>query len=201
MASKYDDSPELAEGHDLPEAFVHPPPADTVWSPQPSIAPTYVSQPYGETATYSDVPKSTTPAVGGVVGGDAGNYSTAPESNVAEKKTGPTVAGISLVLILSIIIGILSAAVIGLAAGTGVATKNWNDANNKLAVLSSSLAAAQASIPDATPTPTGGGSPSPTPNFNNLTNGCSNDPGDVTGLTYTSPCRSSICAVLALFWT
>ncbi|EHK17597.1 uncharacterized protein TRIVIDRAFT_18729, partial [Trichoderma virens Gv29-8] len=100
-----------------------------------------------------------------------------------------TVGGISLVLVLSIIIAILAAAVIGLAAGTGVATKNYNDANSKLAVLSSSLSAVQATPPPSTATGTATSSstlPSGTPDFNDLTNGCSDDPGSVTGNIYTS---------------
>ncbi|KAL7912169.1 hypothetical protein GGI35DRAFT_444572 [Trichoderma velutinum] len=212
MAPTYDDSPELAEGHDLPEAYVSQPPPEQVWSPQPSIAPTYVSQPpgtyannegyahtgtYSTTGTYSDAGKGAAAgAVGGVTAaaatdaGPEGAYSTSPESIHPEKKTATTVGGLSLVLILSIIIGILAAAVIGLAAGTGVATKNYNDANSKLAVLSSSLAAAQATSPSDAACATGTGTaavPSSTStSFNSLDNGCSNDPNGVTGTVYTS---------------
>ncbi|UKZ96791.1 uncharacterized protein TrAFT101_011567 [Trichoderma asperellum] len=199
MPSQYDDSPELAVGHDLPEAYVQSPP-ETVWSPQPSIAPTYVSQPpsayppsaYGQNGQYIDATKPGSAAGAGAVGGVMSHDPSyaAPESTDPEKTAPPaaaTVCGISLVLLLSIIIAILSAAVIGLAAGTGVATSNYNDANSKLRVLSSSLAAAQAK---ATGTPTSSGSSSqgtsvPT-DWNSITNGCSDNPGDVTGLTYTS---------------
>ncbi|RFU78053.1 hypothetical protein TARUN_4166 [Trichoderma arundinaceum] len=194
MAPTYDDAPEVAGGHDLPEAYVsqHP---EQVWSPQPSIAPTYTSQTpvsYGNTGTYSDATKGAVPGMVGGVVGDAATYSTAPESTYPEKKAAATVGGISLVLLLSIIIAILSVAVIGLAAGTGVATKNYNDANSKLKVLSSALAEAT-NAPTHTPAPNGsptssGGGPSSTPdNWNSLTNGCSTNGGDVTGLTYTSP--------------
>ncbi|PTB75954.1 hypothetical protein M440DRAFT_1423038 [Trichoderma longibrachiatum ATCC 18648] len=209
MAPTYDDAPQLAEGHDLPEAYVSHPHAEQVWSPQPSIAPTYISQPstvaysnnnetypdanagvYGTTGPYSDAAKGA--AVGGVggvtgapAGGDAAYAAAPPESTVPPgKKTAATVCGISLVLLLSIIIAILSAAVIGLAAGTGVATKNYNDAHSQLQVLSSSLAVAQA---EATGTPTASAPlPSGTPDFNNITNGCSDDPDSVTGNIYTS---------------
>ncbi|KAH0490415.1 hypothetical protein TgHK011_001883 [Trichoderma gracile] len=208
MAPTYDDAPQLAEGHDLPEAYVSHPHTEQVWSPQPSIAPTYISQPstvgygnnetypnagaYSTPGTYSDAGKSA--AVGGVggvtrpvteteAGGDAA-YTAPPESTVPEKKAAATVCGISLVLILSIIIAILSAAVIGLAAGTGVATKNYNDANSQLKVLSSSLAAAQA---EATGTPTASAPlPSGTPDFSNITNGCSDNADGVTGSSYRS---------------
>lgn len=215
MTAKYDDSPELAEGHDLPEAYVSHPPPEQVWSPQPSIAPTYVSQPpgtygnnegytnsgaYSTTGTYSDAGKGAAAgAVGGVTAaaatnaGAEGAYSTHPESIHPEKKTATTVGGISLVLILSIIIGILAAAVIGLAAGTGVATKNYNDANSKLAVLSSSLAAAQSTSPPDAACATGTGTaaaPSSTAEvFNSLDNGCTDDPKGVNGTVYTSACK------------
>ncbi|KAL7945845.1 hypothetical protein V8C42DRAFT_45605 [Trichoderma barbatum] len=210
MTPTYDDSPELAEGHDLPEAYVSPP-TEQVWSPQPSIAPTYASQPpgtygnhdvygntgtYSTTGTYSDAGKGAAMgAVGGVAateGGVEAAYSSAPDSIHTEKKTAAAVGGMSLVLILSIIIGILAVTVIGLAAGTGVATKNYNDANSKLAVLSSSLAAVQAATStgdtsSATGTATSTSTlPTTAPNFNDLTNGCSDDPDGVTGQIYTS---------------
>ncbi|KAL7935213.1 hypothetical protein V8C35DRAFT_298800 [Trichoderma chlorosporum] len=213
MAAQYDDSPELAEGHDLPEAYVSPP-AEQVWSPQPSVAPTYASQtpvPYGNetyantgaystTGTYSEAGKSApVGAVGGVTGGvtggvpptDAGVESAynAPGSIHNEKKAA-AIGGVSLVLILSIIIGILAAAVIGLAVGTGISTNNYNKANSQLAVLSSSLAAAQATSPPSgtsTGSPTSSSaSPSGTATFNSLTNGCSEEPNSVTGEIYTS---------------
>ncbi|KAH0526344.1 hypothetical protein TsFJ059_009677 [Trichoderma semiorbis] len=213
MAPTYDDSPELAEGHDLPEAYVSHPPPEQVWSPQPSIAPTYVSQPpgtygnnesytntgaYSTTGTYSEAGKSAAAgAVGGVTGaaatdaGTDGAY-TSPESIHPEKKTATTVGGISLVLLLSIIIGILAAAVIGLAAGTGVATNNYNNANSKLAALSSSLADAQATAPPDAACATGTGTaaaatPSSTSAiFNSLDNGCTDDPSGVNQTVYTS---------------
>jgi uncharacterized membrane protein YgcG len=138
-------------------------------------------------------------AVGGVVADEAA-YTT-PESTIPEKKAAAaTAGGISLVVILSIIIAILSAAVIGLAAGTGVATKNYNDANSKLRVLSSSLAAAQATNPSQTTGSDGSSgtstssssSGSATPNFNGITNGCTDNAEDVNGLIYHSPCKSLV---------
>ncbi|KAL7791880.1 hypothetical protein V8C37DRAFT_402747 [Trichoderma ceciliae] len=201
MPPTYDDAPEVAGGHDLPEAYISPPP-ETVWSPQPSLAPTFVSQTsasYGNSGTYNtgtclDAVKS--PAVGavGVAAGNAAACSITSESTVPEtKKTAATAGGISLVLVLSIIIAILSAAVIGLAAGTGVATKNYNDANSKLRVLSSSLAAAQATPPPnktpdsiSTPVSTGSSPSSTATDWNGITNGCSDDAQDVSGLIYTS---------------
>ncbi|KAM0264893.1 hypothetical protein ACHAQJ_000409 [Trichoderma viride] len=195
MTPTYDDSPEVAGGHDLPEAYISQPP-EQVWSPQPSIAPTYASHTpvgYGNNGQYTDAvkPGSAGGTVGGVAATDAGAY-TAPESTIQEKKTGAaTVGGISLVVILSIIIAILSAAVIGLAAGTGVATNNYNNANSKVKALSASLAAAQASPVQTGGTPTSSGSSSssgsPTStDWNNITNGCSDNAAAVNGLIYTS---------------
>ncbi|KAK1237907.1 hypothetical protein MKX08_002486 [Trichoderma sp. CBMAI-0020] len=198
MTPTHDDYPEVAVGHDLPEAYVQPHP-EPVWSPQPSIAPTYVSQPhsayppsaYGQNGQYTDAVKPGSSAgagaaVGGVMSHDA-SYQ-APGSADPEKTTPPaaaTVCGISLVLLLSIIIAILSAAVIGLAAGTGVAASNYNDAKARVRELDSALAQAQAR---GTPTSSGGGSSktsAPT-DWNSITNGCSDNPGDVNGTRYTS---------------
>lgn len=219
MSSQHDDFPEVAVGHDLPEAYVQSHP-ETVWSPQSSIAPTYVSQPsnayppnayppnayppsayppsaYGQNGQYTDAVKPGSAAgagaaVGGVMSHEA-SYA-APESTDPEKTTpaagAATVCGISLVLLLSIIIAILSAAVIGLAAGTGVAASNYNDAQSKVRALSASLATAQTK---ATGTPTSPGSsssgtPAPT-DWNSITNGCSDNAGDVNETKYTSQCK------------
>lgn len=203
MSSQHDDFPEVAVGHDLPEAYVqsHPEP---VWSPQPSIAPTYISQPqsayppsaYGHNGQYTDAVKPGTPAgagvpVGGVMSHDA-SYGT-PGSADQEKTTPPaaaaaTVCGISLVLLLSIIVAILSAAVIGLAAGTGVATNNYNNAKAQARQLSASLSAAQARATPTSSSSSSSGTPAPT-DWNSITNGCSDNPGDVNGTRYTSQCK------------
>ncbi|KAM0513413.1 hypothetical protein ACHAPE_007877 [Trichoderma viride] len=202
MTPTHDDFPEVAPGHDLPEAYhqSHPEP---VWSPQPSIAPTYVSQPhsayppsaYGQNGQYTDAVKPGSAAgpgtgvpVGGVMSHDASYQapgSADPEKSHAPAAAAATVCGISLVLLLSIVIAILSAAVIGLAAGTGVAASNYNDAKAQARQLSASLAAAQAR---GTPTSSSGGSSktsAPT-DWNSITNGCSDNPGDVNGTRYTS---------------
>ncbi|KAL7895124.1 hypothetical protein HDV63DRAFT_382085 [Trichoderma sp. SZMC 28014] len=200
MSSQHDDFPEVAPGHDLPEAY-HQPHPEPVWSPQPSIAPTYVSQPqsaypastYGQNGQYTDAVKPGTAAgagatAGGVMSHD-GSYQ-APGTADQEKMLPPapaaaTVCGISLVLLLSIVIAILSAAVIGLAAGTGVAANNYNNAKSQVQQLKASLSAAQAR---ATPTSSGGGSSSTSTatDWNSITNGCSDNPGDVNGTRYTS---------------
>ncbi|KAH6603516.1 hypothetical protein Trco_008291 [Trichoderma cornu-damae] len=192
MAPTYDDAPEIVRGHDLPEAYVSPSP-EAVWPPQPSVASTYASQTpvsYGNPGIYANNGNA------GTYDSNAGTYSdagkgaaaaAAEESMMPQNRPAPTVGGVSLVLVLSVVIAILSAAVIGLAAGTGVAAKNYNDANSKLSVMSSSLAAFQdAASATGSPTPTDGTTPTPT-DWSNLTNGCSTNPEDVTGLVYTSP--------------
>lgn len=85
-----------------------------------------------------------------------------------------------LVFILSCIIALLSAAVIGLAAGTGVEAHRANDATDRLASVSSSLSAAG---PTKTTTVTAGATPT---SFNDLDKGCSNDPDGVSGTGYTA---------------
>ncbi|KAM0480448.1 hypothetical protein ACHAPX_004279 [Trichoderma viride] len=202
MTPTHDDFPEVAPGHDLPEAY-HQSHPEQVWSPQPSIAPTYVSQPhsayppsaYGQNGQYTDAVKPGSAAgpgtgvpVGGVMSHDASYQapgSADPEKTHAPAAAAATVCGISLILLLSIVIAILSAAVIGLAAGTGVAASNYNDAKAHVRQLSASLAAAQAR---GTPTSSSGGSSktsAPT-DWNSITNGCSDNPGDVNGTRYTS---------------
>ena len=69
---------------------------------------------------------------------------------------------INLVFFLSVATALLSIAVIGLAAGTGLQSKRANDADAKLAAL---LA-----------------------NISNIDRGCSADPDGVTGSEYTSQC-------------
>lgn len=98
------------------------------------------------------------------------------------KKSGATICGCStLVFILFLLIGLLSAAVIGLAAGTGVEAGRANNAETRLAQLSSSLSAtstvgaATATSSSATATAT---------SFADLDNNCSGNPDAVTGTTY-----------------
>lgn len=205
MSSQHDDFPEVAPGHDLPEAYhqSHPEP---VWSPQPSIAPTYVSQPqsayppsaYGQNGQYTDVVKPGSAAgpgtgvpVGGVMSHDASYQapgSADPEKTHPPAAAAATVCGISLVLLLSIVIAILSAAVIGLAAGTGVAASNYNDAKSQVRQLKASLSAAQAKATPTSSSSSSSGTSTPT-DWNSITNGCSDNPGDVNGTRYTSQCK------------
>lgn len=84
----------------------------------------------------------------------------------------------SIVFLLCCIIALLAAAVIGLAAGTGVEANRANNATNQLLAISSSLAQSATktvSTPAATTTA-----------FNSLDDGCSNNPSGITGSQYTS---------------
>ncbi|GAB1318856.1 Apple domain-containing protein [Madurella fahalii] len=113
-----------------------------------------------------------------------GSQTTAPpfSSNAqpaAESKsiTSRTICGCSfLVFVLSCIIALLSAAVIGLAAATGIEAKRANDAANSLAALNSS----------ATANVTPGGAVPPPPAVSVIDDGCSNDPANVDRTLYTS---------------
>ncbi|KAF7559409.1 hypothetical protein G7046_g4731 [Stylonectria norvegica] len=177
MAPTYDDTPEVAMNQSLPEVYNPPRQSDAAWSPQQSsVAPTYTSTAPGKHDN------SATPAAA------YGNDST-----VSEKKRKGSICGCSLlVLVLAIIIAVLSAAVIGLAAGTGVATSNYNDANSKLEALRASFssATAQPSATDATATSSGtqtatsSSATSTSTSYSNITNGCSDTNEKVTGDTY-----------------
>ncbi|KAM7206891.1 hypothetical protein V8F20_002597 [Naviculisporaceae sp. PSN 640] len=97
-----------------------------------------------------------------------------------------------VVFLLSSAIVILFAAVIGLAAATGVENIRANDSEKRAAALSASLAAAEAVAASATAaagtatvTVTVDSNPSAT-SFPVLTNGCSDDPEGTTGKNYTS---------------
>ncbi|KAK2614396.1 hypothetical protein N8I77_001229 [Diaporthe amygdali] len=98
-----------------------------------------------------------------------------------EKKKGTICGCTSIVFVLCAIIALLSAAVIGLAAGTGVEASRANSAENRAAELSSSLASATSA---ATATGTAGSSSATSTSFAALDRNCSADPTAVTGTTY-----------------
>ncbi|KAG7105130.1 hypothetical protein HYQ44_016442 [Verticillium longisporum] len=86
------------------------------------------------------------------------------------------------VLILSIIIAALSAAVIGLAVGTGIQTNRANDVNEKLNALSAEAAAAgpvtkTVTVSEAVPTET---------SFSAITHSCSDEKDETSGTDYTT---------------
>ncbi|KAK3369053.1 hypothetical protein B0T24DRAFT_631561 [Lasiosphaeria ovina] len=117
-----------------------------------------------------------------------------------------------LVFILSCIIALLSAAVIGLAAGTGIESQRANDAASKISALSSSLALATATrtgTGTGTGTRTGTGTGTGTPTASSTTkpsgasetplppglidDGCADNPESVNGSKYTSfSCKTTI---------
>jgi hypothetical protein len=108
-----------------------------------------------------------------------------------KRRKGAVCCGCSLlVFVLSVIIAILSVAVIGLAAGTGVAASNYNDANSKLEAVKASYSSLLNTEPTAT---SSGGSAVPTPSgFNSITNGCSDPNENTSGETYKPNCEFDI---------
>ena len=186
VAFKYDDSPEVAPGHNLPEVYNPQQQQEAPWSPQPStIAPTYTSQ----TPVKQEQPGS---AVGGY--GTESQYQPAPGSTAGIKKKGVICGCSLLVFVLAIIIAILSAAVIGLAAGTGVAASNYNNANSKLDALSASysslLGGDATTTGTATGTATSASASATSTSYSNITNGCSDKDEKTTGDTYSPDCKS-----------
>lgn len=101
-----------------------------------------------------------------------------------------------VVFILSIIIAILSAAVIGLAAGTGVAASNYNDANSKLEALSASCSSMNATATTAADISAATATAGAKKDYSNITLGCSADDEKTTGTTYTPKCKSSQCETI-----
>ncbi|KAK3687674.1 hypothetical protein B0T22DRAFT_439278 [Podospora appendiculata] len=82
-----------------------------------------------------------------------------------------------LVFILACMIALLSAAVIGLAAGTGIEASRANDNASKLAALSSSMASLTATATSTAATATGTAA---------IDEGCSANPSGVNKTVYTS---------------
>lgn len=105
---------------------------------------------------------------------------TRPGSQKRQKRT---ICGCGvLVFVLCAVIALLGAACIGLAAGTGIEANRANDAREQLALMSASGAGKQVTVTvsatAASATPIG---------FNELSKGCSNDPNNVSGQSYTAP--------------
>ncbi|KAI1081595.1 hypothetical protein F5B20DRAFT_48892 [Whalleya microplaca] len=170
MAPRYDEAPEVAL-HSYPE--VHHPPAVPEVALYGNQTPSTPLKPEERTISPGYVP----------VAGNTGSstygydhqsaYDTIPPSDQA--RGSKRVCGCSaLVFILSIIIAVLSVAVIGLAAGTGVEASRANDAESRLAAMSAS-ASATTSAPTSTSTM-----------FSNIDKGCSTNSAGVTGTTYSS---------------
>lgn len=106
------------------------------------------------------------------------------------------VCGCSLVVfVLALIIAFLAAAVVGLAAGTGVVASNYNDANSKLDALKESYSSLQATATGNSGTKTktttvtataSATDAANTPTLSELTNGCSDKNERTTGSTYNA---------------
>ncbi|OHE95735.1 hypothetical protein CORC01_09019 [Colletotrichum orchidophilum] len=175
MATQYDEGPELAPQHQYPEVY-HPPPQPS-YSASPQPIP--VTPMKREDSTYGY------PASGvdqSVYGGT--QYQAAAGETAAPQKSRKTICGCTfLVFLLSVIIAVLAAAVIGLAAGTGVEASRANNAIQELAAMSASAtsggsaATTTVTVTSASATATG---------FAALTNGCSNSDETTTGQTYTT---------------
>ncbi|KAH7325690.1 hypothetical protein B0I35DRAFT_420968 [Stachybotrys elegans] len=137
-----------------------------------------------------------------------GIASTEAVDSGKKSKSKRSIGGCSVVvLVLSIVIAVLAAAVVGLAAGTGVAVSNYNDANSRLDALRSSyssleeVATARIVTPgtacessstttvssEKTPSSTSSNAVPSSTNFSEITNGCSDRAEDVEGTTYRVP--------------
>ncbi|KAK3390505.1 hypothetical protein B0H63DRAFT_519723 [Podospora didyma] len=176
MAATYDTGLEAAP-QNFPEV-AHPPPHHQEY------AQNGYQQPYNH--HYYDVPK---PEVYGQVAPSSfgGQTVASPFSSHAQTATAQnpsksrTICGCSLlVFILSCIIALLSAACIGLAAGTGIESQRANDATGKFATLSASMAAIAAATP--TTTTTGGGCVATSTAA--IDDNCASDPGGVNKTVY-----------------
>lgn len=99
-----------------------------------------------------------------------------------------TVCGCTLIVfVLSVIVAILAAAVIGLAAGTGIEASLASEANDKYQRLQASVSAAGILTPSGTGSPPPAASTScPNPEPVVLDNGCSTNSSAVNGQLYTS---------------
>lgn len=173
---QYDEGPELAPQHQYPEVY-HPPPQQS-YSASPQPEPVTPMKQEGSTYGYpaSGVDQS-------VYGGNQ-YQNGAGETGAAPQKNRKTVCGCTfLVFLLSVIIAVLAAAVIGLAAGTGVEASRANNAIQELAAMSASAtsggttATTTVTVTSASATATG---------FNALTNGCTDSSETTTGQTYTT---------------
>lgn len=189
MGFKYDDSPEVAPSNPLPEVYNPPVHNQESWiAPQSAVASTYNSQsPKPEHSQFYSDPASAAPGYNG------SNYNMPPGSTAPEPETKRRgiVCGCSLVVfVLSLVIAFLAVAVIGLAAGTGIAASNYNDANTKLDALSASYSSLE-SAASATTTPSATNTAdAAAATQSKITNGCSEPDEKTTGETYTSKCKA-----------
>ncbi|KAJ2906344.1 hypothetical protein MKZ38_002060 [Zalerion maritima] len=196
MASAHHDAPEVVPQY-LPEV-VQPQQTPTQQYqslqgqppgiPQPSKSPDQFAY-QGAAGAYTPGAKHST-IYGSTPANDVtSTYTGAPPTTLPpHEKPRKTICGCGmLVFILSVVIGVLAAAVIGLAAGTGIEANRVATAETLNDELSSSLAAL-----GAVPTTTGSAESTSTEtastvNYDNVTNGCSTQSEKVSGTIYTPP--------------
>ncbi|KAI0597482.1 hypothetical protein F4775DRAFT_593396 [Biscogniauxia sp. FL1348] len=173
MAPRYDEAPEVAELA-YPEVH-HPPTAPEVASYHQS-SPSSPYKPVDDSATTQG--GYSTPRAGVMFppgyGYDHQTSTYGGSANPERGRASKQICGCSLIVfILSLIIAILSAAVIGLAAGTGVEASRANAAEAKLATLNAAAASSSNTLPSTT-------------NFSSIDKGCSTNSSGVTGTNYTT---------------
>ncbi|KAH6660479.1 hypothetical protein BKA67DRAFT_53122 [Truncatella angustata] len=175
MAPRYDEAPEVAP-HILPEVYY------------PSAVPE-VNHHYGQPTQQVHAPiKQQDPSLhsGGYAPPTATTttfnhdqgYGAAYSEPERRSKSGTICGCTLLVFVLSAIIALLSAAVIGLAAGTGVEASRANDAEASLAAIKAGGAAATTTVTAPTATSTS--------DFSALDRNCTSNSKGVTGTTYSS---------------
>ncbi|KAK8080373.1 hypothetical protein PG997_008191 [Apiospora hydei] len=176
MAPRYDEAPET-----VPPAFpeYHPPPTapevtlNHGYVPQQPSPPVFKTE---DTAMYQNYPGYMMSTMGppSTQNYDTTGYGPLPSDLGGRRKESPKIMGCSVVVFtLAAIVAILSAAVIGLAAGTGVEANRANTAESNLAALRANMTNNSSSGAE-------GGS------YNAITLGCSSNPVGVSGTTYTS---------------
>ncbi|KAK2609123.1 hypothetical protein QQS21_002350 [Conoideocrella luteorostrata] len=175
MASTNENLPEVAHGTSYPEVYSNPQdqhlyPQQEPWSPQQSsVNSTGPTNSYAKTEDYQSLPQ--------VVPGQNRGHGHSSED---KGKRGTILGCAPIVFILSVVIALLFAVVIGLAAGTGVSVGNYKSEHDRYQDLQSSYSALQ-----ATKTSSAAGSgQTGSPNYSKITNGCSDDNESVTGTTY-----------------
>lgn len=180
LPEQYDEAPEtvppaIPEYHSPPTApevtanhgYVHHQPLQPTFKREDSTMynqyPGYAMSPMGPPSTQNY---------------DTTGYGSLPSDVGWRRKEERKVMGCSVVVfILAVIIAILSAAVIGLAAGTGVEAKRANTAESNLAAL-------RANSPNSTSSSSVAGG-----TYDALTRSCSSNSTGVSGTTYTSKCK------------
>ncbi|KAK1985770.1 hypothetical protein LZ30DRAFT_685861 [Colletotrichum cereale] len=168
MASQYDEGPELAPQNQYPEVY-HAPQQSQPGTPHPAPVTPFKH----EDSTYGKY---------SVSAADQSAYGGAQYQPDGSQKKRKTICGCTfLVFLLSLVIAVLAAAVIGLAAGTGVEASRANQALDKLAALEASGTTGGS----ATTTVTVTGPSATATGFASITNNCSNN-DDTTNQTYTT---------------